>query len=212
MPLRFWMLTSWNLLLAVVPVLLAQIVAWLAKRRRGSGFARVAVWMSGLAWLAFLPNTCYLLTEWRHFLETLDATNLYLRARLSAPTTLWLMGYTAFYLLYSGFGVLCFALAVRPVAATLRRAGANLLVPGAALFGTMAVGVYLGLILRFNSWDLLTRPREVLDSVLALGSRPLMSLLLVAFAGFLWLAYVAVDIWLDGLNLRLGRRPDRARG
>ncbi len=203
MPARFWILTSWNLLLAIVPVLLALVFARLANRERLSVLRAAGLVIAGLAWLAFLPNTCYLLTEWRHFLETLDATNLYLRARMNSATTLWLMAYTAFYFLYSGFGMLCFALAIRPVAAVLRRIRLNLVIPGVLLFGALAVGVYLGLILRFNSWDLITRPNEVLASVLELGQRPLLSMFLIVFAAFLWLGYVVVDIWVDGLALRL---------
>ncbi len=206
MPARFWILTSWNLLLAIVPVLLALVFAQLANRERLSPVRVVGLAAVGLLWLAFLPNTCYLLTEWRHFLETLDATNLYLRARLNSSTTLWLMAYTAFYFLYSGFGMLCFALAIRPVAAVLRRTRLNLVVPGVLLFGALSVGVYLGLILRFNSWDLIMRPIEVLGSVLELGQRPLLSMFLIVFAAFLLLGYVVVDIWVDGLALRLKQR------
>lgn len=201
----FFLLTAWNIMLAVVPVFLGLILGWLANRPRLPLSAWAGIFVVGLAWLAFLPNTCYLLTEWRHFLETLDATNLYLRARMNASTTVWLMAYTAFYFLYSGFGMLCFALAIRPVAATLRRARVNLVIPGLLLFGMLAVGVYLGLIQRYNSWDLLARPGTVVDSVVELGSRPLLSLFLMGFAGFLWLAYVAVDIWVDGLVQRFRR-------
>ena len=72
--------------------------------------------------------------------------------------------------------MLCFALAIRPVAAVLRRTRLNLVAPGVLLFGALSVGVYLGLILRFNSWDPIMRPIEVLGSVLELGQRPLLSI------------------------------------
>ena len=51
-----------------------------------------------------------------------------------------------------------------------------------------------------------TSTNEVLASVLELGQRPLLSMFLIVFAAFLWLGYVVVDIWVDGLALRLKQR------
>jgi uncharacterized membrane protein len=66
-------------------------------------------------------------------------------------------------------------------------------------------GLYLGLVLRFNSWDMLTRPGEVIASAVAVADRPRLLLALLLFGGFLWAAYEAVEIWIDGFLLRWSR-------
>lgn len=48
---------AWNLVLAIFPVLLGRSIGALASRNKPLAWALLPVW------LAFLPNTCYLLTE-----------------------------------------------------------------------------------------------------------------------------------------------------
>jgi len=135
-----------------------------------------------------------------------------LRARIEPETAIVMMAYTASYFLYAAVGMFAFALAIRPVAGALRRAGLGSLTFGALLFGLMSLGVYLGLIRRYNTWDLLHRPREIVDASLALMDHPSLSLFLIAFALFLWVGYVAIDIWIDGFLFRFRRGRMGAEG
>ena len=197
-PRNFWAWVIWNTFLAIAPVVLAQVISRMAGQWKRTPTLKILAALLGLGWLALLPNTCYLLTEWRHYLLTLDADNLYLRSRLDSNATLWLMIYTAFYFCYSAVGMLAFALAIRPMAQLLKSRGYTAWIWGIPFFLLMSVGVYLGLILRYNSWDLITRPSEVWNSVLELTRHPLLVRFIVVFGGFLWLAYTAIDIWIDG--------------
>jgi uncharacterized membrane protein len=156
----------------------------------------------GAAWLFFLPNTCYLLTEWRHFLDAMEYLRLPYRWQTDSGATVDLMMHTLFYMCYSGFGLLTFALAVRPIARLFRNSGADLWVWGFPLFILNSLGVYLGLVLRFNSWEMLTQPSKIWASVASISSRPVLLSFIIAFAGFLWLAYVIMDIWVDGFIVR----------
>lgn len=203
---------AWNFLLAAVPVVLGLVLAWTITRAAKNRLLIPIASLLGILWLIYLPNSCYLVTELRHVVRALAGTDLYLRARIDPETAIVLMAYTAFYFLYATVGMLAFALAIRPVAAALRRAGLGTLSFGALLFGLMSLGVYLGLIRRYNSWDLLHRPREIADASLALMNHPALSLFLVAFALFLWVGYVAIDIWIDGLLFRLRRGRVGAEG
>lgn len=187
-----------NLFLALAPVALAQAIYWLASVRDKTLLLKIGIGALAAVWLAFLPNTCYLLTEWRHFLRGLDSTDLYLRSQFNGDMTLLLMKYTVFYFCYSGIGMLMFTLAIRPIARLGKKTGATVWVWGLPLFLMLSVGVYLGLILRYNSWDLATRPGVVWDSMVEILFRPKLSAFIVAFAGFLWLSYAAIDIWIDG--------------
>lgn len=198
---------AWNLLLAFIPVGLAVAIYRLAPLAKKRSLWKVPLFVLGIAWLLFLPNSCYLLTEWRHFLRGLDANNLFLRSDLSGPLRLKLMIYTIYYFLYSGAGMLAFTLAIRPIAAIMRRSGAVMWVYGALLFFLCSLGVYLGLKPRFNSWDFAARPSEILRFVAEIGHNPLLSGFIVAFAGFLWISYVVIDIWIDGFLCRFRKSP-----
>ncbi|MDH7480699.1 MAG: DUF1361 domain-containing protein [Armatimonadota bacterium] len=195
---------TWNTFLAIIPVAAGYSIRYLTDKRRmrGINLATVFLFFLGVIWLAFLPNTCYLLTEWRHFLNRVGHSGLYAKWTVDHGAALDLMIYTLFYLCYSGIGVLTFTLAVRPIARMLKARGATLWVWGIPFFLLMSVGVYLGLVLRFNSWDLFTRPATVWESVVNLWSRPAPSFFIISFAAFLWLLFIVMDIWVDGLIAR----------
>jgi uncharacterized membrane protein len=207
---------AWNLFLAVIPVVLAFAIARGARRDMQGGRIRWGLWLPlGLVWLAFLPNSCYLLTEWRHYLETLTQSALFTQARQSRDGRLDFFVVTAFYLIYSGVGLLAFFLALWPLDRLTRR---RLGWAGAALrpliFPLCALGVYLGLMSgRFNSWDLV-HPHRLAGLLATTGAalhRPALLGLVLAFGAILWLFYAAFDIWMDGLAWRLAHRRARRR-
>ena len=77
-------------------------------------------------------------------------------------------------------------------------------------FLLVSLGVYLGLIVRLNSWDLLSRPRYVADIALDAFTRPLLLKAIFVLAAFLWVLYVTVDIWLDGFQARFLKSSNSA--
>lgn len=192
--------------LAVVPMVLAYTLAWLlGQRLKHPALKALVCGPLALVWLAFLPNTCYLLTEWRHLLfdqrwaHLLDAGNEDREAMLRVAK--WAL----LFLAYSGVGVLLFVLAVRPMEHRLRAWNIRPYVAAPFFFFLMSLGVYLGLIVRFNSWDLIQRPAEVWEASLeALTTRSLL-ISIGVFALLLWGLYESVDIWVDGVAARLGR-------
>lgn len=166
----------WNLFLAWIPFALALLL--LAGYRRGrSALELVAI---GAAWLVFLPNAPYMLTDFVH------------------------LGYD--HRLYDSFAIASFAvtglalgfaslLVVQLVVTRAAGALGGWLVAGSALF-LSSVGIYLGRVQRLNSWDVLSRPhvlaalaRTKLDD--PLGNRHLIGFV-VAVCGFLTLTYLAV--------------------
>jgi uncharacterized membrane protein len=163
----------WNLFLAWVPWLLAIAVARSVER----GHRSVAVLTTG-AWLVFLPNAPYVITDFLH-----------LRAR--SPVPLWfdvlLLG-TA-----SLTGLLAGAFSLRRVEHALSgRLDARLLHGGLWLaIALSGFGIYLGRFERWNSWDLLLHPSAVLASVTQLLH---LRALVVTFAcaGLLGVTYLGV--------------------
>jgi uncharacterized membrane protein len=210
--LHFVTWISWNLFLAIVPVALAYAMARVG--RRAFRQPRLWLWIGPLAalWLIFLPNSCYLFTEPVHLLAAVEKSSLWPRARHDAGAALDLALWTGVSMNYVAFGALSFALAIRPVRALAERSGLAVSRWSWLFFLLMAVGVYLGRIVRYNSWDLLTRPSAVLETTVSLASRPLLLSGIALFGLFLWIAYVVADIWIDGAMLRWQRRFEVREG
>ncbi len=94
-------------------------------------------------------------------------------------------------------------MAIRPVKRAAIKRGFAVRFWALPFFAAVALGVYLGLVLRFNSWDLLRNPSMVWQAVVEVGGRPKLAAFILAFGGFLWVAYEVLDIWIDGLKWRL---------
>ncbi len=194
----------WNLFLALIPVALGFLVArvvWEARAEK-----RPIPWLVAgpllFLWLIFLPNTCYLLTEWRHYLETLLVRPRdYFDMRHDADYLFSFLEISLFYVFYSGCGLLTFFVSIWTVDRTFR-------VPlwGRAVFFLLcSLGVYLGLVKRFNSWQVVRHSGEIWQSIVAAVVRPELDLLIVGFAAALWVAYLAFEVFMDGLELRRQR-------
>jgi uncharacterized membrane protein len=180
-----WM--AWNTVLAVIPLLVAAVIF-----RRGT--KRTPAWWLGLAaFVVFLPNAPYVLTDVVHLFDDIRTTR----------SDLVLLGvhlplYLAFFAIGFGSYVAALELLRRYVRAELPKLRWTVVEFG--LHGLCAMGMYLGRVVRLNSWEILTRPRAVVDGIgwlaglapvalLVCTTAVLISLTLVTRA----LAWAAVD-------------------
>jgi uncharacterized membrane protein len=218
-PLRPLPYVMWNLFLAVIPVALAFAAARIihADTTANRPVRRGLVALILLVWAVFLPNTCYLVTEWRHYMEAIAAGSLHRPAVLlgndlgyamSHRALVTLLVSTAFYLAYSGSGLIAFFLAVWPLdrlirQKSIRRSAAFKL----SVFALSSLGVYLGLIHRFNTLDLVKPKRfaEIVRTVSASVFHPFVLGLMLIFVLVLWILYVEFEIWMDGWAARNAR-------
>lgn len=188
----------WNLFLAGVPVLLALVVdaAWRHDRR-------VLGAVSWVAWLFMFPNSPYLMTDLIHLRE-------------QPPTPLW---YDALILGTAGIaGLLAGFVSLHLVqAAVTRRVGATWgWVMAVVVLGLSGFGVYVGRFARFNSWDVLARPRRLLYDVgsdVAAGDTPRAAVVTALLASFLIVSYVTIEMLTQvGRYADAPGESDRARG
>lgn len=143
-----WM--QWNLLLAIVPVVLAWVLF-------GSGRTRTAWWWCGVfAFVVFLPNAPYVLTDSIHLLDDIRRTRSD-RFIIGAIIPL----YASFFLVGMGCYVAALNRAVGEFART-ERAQRQLELGSHAL---CAVGIFLGRVLRYNSWQVVTHPLRILRAI-----------------------------------------------
>jgi uncharacterized membrane protein len=181
----------WNLWLAWVPLFFA-LLLYAAYRRRHTVAELVAL---GAAWLVFLPNAPYMLTDFIHLGE---------RHRLVDSLILASFAFTALAL---GFASLLLVQIV-----VTRRAGAVAgwsVALGALILSS--VGMYLGRVQRLNSWDVVTRPRLVAWTMRQGLEDPFahqhVLLFVAAAGGFLALAYVGI-YGIAVLASTVGRQPE----
>jgi uncharacterized membrane protein len=138
----------WNLFLAWIPFALALLIY--DGHRRGA--RPVQLLALGLLWLLFLPNAPYIVTDFKYLADMTGKTFLFEGLLIgTAASTGLLLGFMSLYLIQ---------------AIVRRAAGARY----AWLFvfvalGLSSVGVYLGRVLRWNSWDVFVRPGSLLGEL-----------------------------------------------
>jgi uncharacterized membrane protein len=165
---------AWNLLLACVPVLFA--VAFIKAQERGEPLRRKC--LIALAWLVFLPNAPYIVTDLVHLQSPLHPK-------------FWIDLLLILLFAWSGAfaGFLSLFIMHRHV---VRRAGA---LPGWLFVGIVAllcgVGVYLGRFERWNSWDLLLQPHSILTDLWDLATEHGRKFVLL-FATIIMIGYITL--------------------
>ncbi len=157
---RYTRWIRWNLFLAYIPLVLS---FWLFRRERI--FRPRLLWGLGcLIFLAFLPNAPYVLTDVIHLLAGIrDGITGWFLVLVFIPTNL----------LAILLGLEAYVLSLINVGNLVRQLGYQAWLPviELALHLMSAVGVYLGRFIRFNSWDLATRPGNVFSTTLNLLTR-----------------------------------------
>lgn len=146
----------WNIFLASVPVLAA--VMFCRAIARNASRAVISLW--GCAWLAFLPNAPYIVTDFVH-----------LRPRSFVPV--W---YDVVLLLSCAVtGILLGFVSVAEVHRVARKTLGEVMawLAVGAVFFLSAFGIYLGRFLRWNSWQIITDPWLLLADVITQVVHPL---------------------------------------
>jgi uncharacterized membrane protein len=151
----------WNVFLLLIP--------WLALRwlwslyQKGQFKTWRARWEAAVAffiWLIFIPNTAYIITDARHLVDPYCQMDLYYRV---CPDKAWAI---IVFFSYAVIGWLSLVYLIRPMRQLVEKlwhkeAGTVFVI---ALMPAVALGVLLGLIDRWNSWQLLNAPWAVLQS------------------------------------------------
>jgi len=146
----------WNLFLAWVPFVLALLLYDGARRAAAPGTLAAL----GAAWLLFLPNAPYIVTDAKWLGEYVGGTLWYDAGLIATAATIGLvLGFVSLYLVQGvvtgRFGPL---------------AGWAIAWAALALSG---VGVYLGRFQRWNSWEVVTEPTTIVGQLAAAALDPL---------------------------------------
>ncbi len=149
---RIWMTGTvfygflvWNLFLAYIPFAIGSIIIFKMPKKP------VALLLLFI-WLLFLPNAPYIITDIFH-----------LKQQKLMPEWFDLLLVISFAI----NGLLLFFLSVRDVYTILLKhfSSTKTTIITLCIFFLTGFGVYLGRFLRFNSWDMLTNPKQLLFEI-----------------------------------------------
>lgn len=147
-----------NTILALIPAVLAYLVF-------ERGVTRTWLrWILIAAFVAFLPNALYVVTDLIHLVEQGDQLSWSAGVLLVLVPT---------YALFVAVGVVAYAASFLMLFRWLQRRIGRRAAIGAcgALHLASACGIYLGRVLRLNSWQFVTDPAAVVDGIYIMLSR-----------------------------------------
>ncbi len=146
--LRYWFVPE-NLFLAWVSLGLSLLLVAQLKLRRWLSWRNMAL---TVAWLIFLPNTWYVLTDFIHVYPTGEISELYDIVLMSSLTICgFALGFTSLYMVH------------KELLKRTSSARAGVLVALVLLISSF--GIYLGRDLRWNAWDVVTDPSGLVIDV-----------------------------------------------
>lgn len=175
---------NWNLALAWIPLILA---LWLERILYVKPWSSWQPLLVTFLWLGFLPNSFYILTDLIHLIEA-PRTDVVFDALMISSFAIngLLLGYSSLLLVHS----------------ELRKrldTRACLLLIGGVLF-LSSFAIYIGRVLRWNTWDLIINPASLLvdvsERLLNISSHSQM--ISVTFGSFVLLTSVYAAIFYAG--------------
>ncbi len=185
----------WNVFLALIPCV---VVYFLAKKVGCKSWSqikwggRIGFVVLFLAWLFFLPNTAYLFTMVRHLV---DYCYDYDRFRVCIEEA-WV---PVFFFAYALIGLPTFYYALKKMTDVFRSIfgkGASITLP-IFVIPLTSIGVMFGLIERFNSWEIITKPMNIVKTGLHYFTDATILTNFLIFTIVLYLIYYITDflIW-----------------
>jgi uncharacterized membrane protein len=176
---QFSLFLVWNLFLGFIPYLLSSFlyynIEWIESNKK---FIPAAI-----VWLLFIPNSFYIITDLLH-----------LKPRFSVP--LW---YDLMLLLsFAWNGILFGILSIRQMEKIFLvkwKVKTDLYFIYPVMF-LNALGVYIGRYMRFNSWDVVTNPFQLIADILYLFRHPIPNRfdwsMILCYSFFMTLVYITM--------------------
>ncbi len=171
---------NWNLFLAWVPFIVSTLL-WTYREKLSKWMIVAGVFV----WLLFLPNAPYILTDIFHLKPKGNVPHWFdLILVLSFAWTGFILGLLSLLDIHN--------LLLKKTKPWLSWSFIF------AFIGLCSFGIYLGRYLRFNSWDLVSKPSilisEIADRIMHPFSHPATYQITIAFTVFIFMAYIIFRI------------------
>jgi uncharacterized membrane protein len=170
-------ISLWGVRLFFIAISIALIVALIAIDRRSRSQAdrqrSIFWWIGVLIFIAILPNAPYILTDIIHFYDAVRAISSVWKITLVIVPT---------YIIFIGIGWFAYVFSLVNIHQYMSKnqLGAYITTAEFSLHLLCAIGIYIGRFIRFNSWNLVTQPKQFLQVLPGelLGKFPLLVILL----------------------------------
>jgi uncharacterized membrane protein len=147
---------NWNLFLAFVPYFLSSLMI----RKPGIRENKVKFVILFFSWLVFIPNTFYIITDLFHLQERM-------------PVPLWFDLALIISFVWNGILLGILSIGQMEKIMKLKFQWMNNWIFILCIMWLNAFGVYVGRYLRYNSWDVLTNPFELVGDLFYLVIHPI---------------------------------------
>jgi uncharacterized membrane protein len=151
----------WNLFLALLPFALGYIlISYWRKTGLFTWYQKLGGFALWAIWLLFLPNAAYVITDVRHLLDYCPRDTQY---RVCSENS-WM---PVFFFTYGLLGWIAFVYGLAQMKMFIAQATNRFLshLYLIVIIPVIALGLLLGLVNRFNSWDLFMYPLELWQSI-----------------------------------------------
>jgi uncharacterized membrane protein len=138
----------WNLLLAYIPVVLSK---WMYQNKTINQW-QIIKWVAFICWLVFLPNAPYIITDLMHLHYNHNAPKYF------DIVLVFVCAFT---------GLVFYIVSIMQMERWWKKqTQLHLFWLYVATFFLTSFGIYLGRYMRFNSWELLTHPSEIVSQII----------------------------------------------
>lgn len=184
----------WNIFLALIPCLIAWRLstAYYLKKWSHISFLNKALFsVIFLIWFFVFPNTAYLISDVRHLADYCDELDFF---RVCVDEA-WVV---PVFFTYGLVGVPTFYYALKRITLVIEKLfgkTAKFLFP-LLMIPITAFGLLLGLVARFNSWEVVSRPWDIMTVALEYMGDKTIQIDFAAYTVMLYLIYYTIDfIW-----------------
>lgn len=177
----------WNIFLALIPCFIVYriekdgIKPWTKMK----GFGRISFVVLFLIWFFFFPNTAYLMTDVRHLLDYCNGNPGLLRICKEQAYI------PPIFFTYALVGVPTFYYSLKGMAKILGKIWKDKIqfIFPIIMIPICSIGVMLGLVARFNTWDIVLRPHFILETFFVYLTDGIMLLNILSYTVMLYLIY-----------------------
>ena len=152
----------WNILLLLIPFVLASIlIRYWRKNKFQKVYQKTVALFIGFLWLLFIPNTAYIIMDVRHLLDYCEDANFY---RICVNNTWMIM----FFYVYASVGWIGFTILLSQMRSFIDEVWGKVVSKFFVILviPIISVGILIGLLDRWNSWDFFVHPLGVINSLI----------------------------------------------
>ncbi len=150
-----------NIFLLIIPFLLCLLlVKYWEENKFEKFYQKILALIMGIVWLVFIPNTAYVITDIRHLLNYCDSYYFFHVCIANA----WMI---MVFFVYACLGWVSFVVLLNQMKKFIIKLGGKKIsdIFIAVIIPVISLGVLLGLINRWNSWEFFIYPHKILANL-----------------------------------------------